>query len=122
MERSGQIALSDEPADDAGARKSVAPASDLPLTALAGWGNYPVVQGCERRSEDLERVTRDAVLTRGLGRSYGDSSLPPSGRCLVAGSPLADRLLAFDATTGVARVEAGFALATRAGNTAQENP
>ena len=81
-----------------------------PLSELAGWGHYPVVQGRERRSEDLERVTRGAVLTRGLGRSYGDSSLPPPGRHVVAGSPLADRLLAFDAATGVVRVEAGFAL------------
>jgi decaprenylphospho-beta-D-ribofuranose 2-oxidase len=83
---------------------------ELPSAALAGWGNYPVVQGCERRSEDLERITRGAVLTRGLGRSYGDSSLPPPGRYVVAGSPLADRLLAFDAATGVVRAEAGFTL------------
>jgi FAD/FMN-containing dehydrogenase len=85
-------------------------AADLQPTELAGWGNCPRVQGYERRSEDLERVTCDAVLTRGLGRSYGDSSLPPPGRHLVAGSPLADRLLAFDPETGVVRTEAGFAL------------
>ena len=36
------------------------------------------VPGCELRSEDLDRLTRDAVLTRGLARSYGDSSLPPA--------------------------------------------
>jgi FAD/FMN-containing dehydrogenase len=52
----------------------------------------------------------EAVLTRGLGRSYGDSSLPPPGARPVAGSPLADRLLAFDSKSGVVRVEAGCAL------------
>jgi decaprenylphospho-beta-D-ribofuranose 2-oxidase len=83
---------------------------DVGLTELAGWGNYPRVQGRELRSEDLERITRGAVLTRGLGRSYGDSSLPPPGAHVVAGSPLADRLLAFDAETGVLRAEAGSAL------------
>lgn len=83
---------------------------EVGLTELAGWGNYPRVQGRERRSEDLERITSGAVLTRGLGRSYGDSSLPPPGAHVVAGSPLADRLLAFDAETGVLRVEAGCAL------------
>lgn len=80
------------------------------LSELAGWGYYPRVQACEQRSEDLERITRDAVLTRGLGRSYGDSSLPPAGHYKVAGSRLADRLLSFDGETGVVRVEAGFAL------------
>jgi FAD/FMN-containing dehydrogenase len=80
------------------------------LAELAGWGHHPVVQAYERRSEDLEEITRDAVLTRGLGRSYGDSSLPPPGKHVVAGSPLADRLLAFDAERGIVRAEAGFTL------------
>lgn len=64
----------------------------------------------EIRSEDLERLTRAVPLTRGLGRSYGDSSLPPPGQPIVAGTVLADRLLAFDDATGVLRGEAGYAL------------
>jgi decaprenylphospho-beta-D-ribofuranose 2-oxidase len=76
---------------------------------LSGWGRVPV-PGREVRSEDLEALTRDAVLCRGLGRSYGDSSLPPPGQPVVAGTPLADRILAFDASTGVLRAEAGFSL------------
>ena len=66
--------------------------------------------GRELRSEDLEALTRDAVLTRGLGRSYGDSSLPPPGHPVVAASPLADRILSFDPGTGVLRAEAGLSL------------
>ena len=66
--------------------------------------------GREVRSEDLEALTRDAVLTRGLGRSYGDSSLPPPGRPVVAATPLADRILGFDPATGVLRAEAGLSL------------
>jgi FAD/FMN-containing dehydrogenase len=62
------------------------------------------------RSEDLWSVAHSATLTRGLGRSYGDSSLPPPGESTVAGSVLADRILAFDANTGVLRAEAGFTL------------
>lgn len=76
---------------------------------LAGWGGLSV-PGTELRSEDLERITRDVPLTRGLGRSYGDSSLPPAGSPRVAATPLADRLLAFDETTGVLRAEAGYSL------------
>jgi decaprenylphospho-beta-D-ribofuranose 2-oxidase len=77
--------------------------------SLSGWGRLSV-PGQELRSEDLDRLTRDAVLTRGLGRSYGDSSLPPGSRPVVVATPLADRILSFDATTGVLRAEAGYSL------------
>ena len=76
---------------------------------LSGWGRLPV-PGREVRAEDLEALTRDAVLCRGLGRSYGDSSLPPPSHPVVAGTPLADRILSFDPATGVLRAEAGFSL------------
>jgi FAD/FMN-containing dehydrogenase len=76
---------------------------------LSGWGRVPV-PGREVRSEDLEALTRDAVLCRGLGRSYGDSSLPPPSHPVVAGATLADRILSFDPATGVLRAEAGFSL------------
>ena len=66
--------------------------------------------GREVLSEDLESLTRGAVLTRGLGRSYGDSSLPPPGQPVVAATPLADRILSFDPATGVLRAEAGLSL------------
>jgi len=77
---------------------------------LSGWGRVPA-PGREVRSEDLESLTREAVLCRGLGRSYGDSSLPPPSHPVVAGTPLADRILSFDPSTGLLRAEAGFSLA-----------
>ena len=76
---------------------------------LAGWGNLPV-PGHELLSEDLPAITRGAVLSRGMGRSYGDSSLPPPGRREVVGTRLADRILAWDPASGVLRAEAGFTL------------
>jgi len=76
---------------------------------LSGWGRL-AVPGREVRSEDLASVTRDAVLTRGLGRSYGDSALPPPGCTEVVGSRLADRILSFDEVAGVIRAEAGLSL------------
>lgn len=78
---------------------------------IAGWG-LVAVPGREQRSEDLERLSAEAVLMRGLGRSYGDASLPPPSRRVVAGSTLADRLLAFDPAKGRVRAEAGLALRT----------
>lgn len=79
---------------------------------LSGWGNYPVVQAYERRAENLERITEGVILTRGLGRSYGDSSLPPAAGHVVAASVLADRLLSLDAERGIVRAEAGLSLMT----------
>lgn len=64
----------------------------------------------ERRSEDLAAVARGAVLTRGLGRAYGDSALPPAGVATIASAVLADRILEFDAGSGRLRAEAGLAL------------
>ena len=84
--------------------------SDVTLGQLSGWGRYPVVTGRQRWSEDLERATRGAVLSRGLGRSYGDASLPPPGDHVVAVTTRADRILAFDSVTGVVRVQAGVSL------------
>ncbi len=100
---SPSAARDDAPVPDAG------PPDNLPLSELSGWGRYPIVEGYERRGEDLEALTAGVSLTRGLGRSYGDASLP-AGPKLVAGTPLADRLLAFDAEAGVVRAEAGFPL------------
>jgi FAD/FMN-containing dehydrogenase len=59
---------------------------------------------------DLEQATKDAVLCRGLGRSYGDSALPPESHPVVVTTTLANRLLAFDESTGALRAEAGVSL------------
>jgi decaprenylphospho-beta-D-ribofuranose 2-oxidase len=78
-------------------------------SVLCGWGRVPV-PATERRSEDLVALTRDAVLSRGLGRSYGDSSLPPPSRPRAANTTLGDRILSFDAQTGRLRAEAGLSV------------
>jgi FAD/FMN-containing dehydrogenase len=74
---------------------------------LYGWGRVGVAAR-EVRSEDLEAITRGAVLSRGLGRSYGDSSLPPPSHPTAANTTLADRILSFDETTGRLRAESGL--------------
>jgi FAD/FMN-containing dehydrogenase len=76
---------------------------------LSGWGRIPK-PGREIFSENLRKLTENAVLSRGLGRSYGDSSLPPPDRLDVATTTLADRILSFDETSGALRVEAGLSL------------
>jgi FAD/FMN-containing dehydrogenase len=77
---------------------------------LAGWGRV-AVPGREVLSADLVEASRGAVLMRGLGRSYGDSSLPARPDDKVVGTRLAGRVLAWDTATGRLRAEAGMALA-----------
>jgi decaprenylphospho-beta-D-ribofuranose 2-oxidase len=77
---------------------------------LTGWGRVPE-PGRELLTENLESATVGATLSRGLGRSYGDSSLPAEPGDKVVASRLANRILAFDHVTGVLRAEAGLSLA-----------
>src|SRR5262245_56625453 len=81
---------------------------NVPMKELCGWGRYPVVRAEEREAEDLEAASAGAALSRGLGRSYGDASLPANGAALC--TRRADRILAFDADSGVLRAEAGLSL------------
>lgn len=81
--------------------------NEVPM--LSGWGRL-LRPGREVFSEDLERLSQGAVLSRGLGRAYGDAALPPPGAIDVATTVLADRILAFDEQTGVLRAEAGLSL------------
>jgi decaprenylphospho-beta-D-ribofuranose 2-oxidase len=76
---------------------------------LSGWGRLPE-PGSELIGEDLLTLTRGAALCRGLGRSYGDSSLPAAPNDKVANTRLANRILSFDDATGVLRAEAGVTL------------
>jgi decaprenylphospho-beta-D-ribofuranose 2-oxidase len=80
------------------------------VTEISGWGRYPVVLGREVHCENLEWSSRHAALSRGLGRSYGDASLPAAEQDILNVTTLADRFLAFDEGTGVIRAEAGLSL------------
>jgi decaprenylphospho-beta-D-ribofuranose 2-oxidase len=79
-----------------------------PMKEICGWGRYPVVRAEEREAEDLEAASAGAALSRGLGRSYGDASLPAGGAALC--TRRADRILSFDPDSGVLRAEAGLSL------------
>ncbi|MCL2779482.1 MAG: FAD-binding oxidoreductase [Polyangiaceae bacterium] len=81
----------------------------LDTPTLSGWGRV-AVPGRELASEDLESATRGAALCRGLGRSYGDSSLPATPSDKVVNTTLANRILSFNTETGVMRAEAGLSL------------
>jgi decaprenylphospho-beta-D-ribofuranose 2-oxidase len=80
------------------------------VTELFGWGRFPRIRAEQRLSERLEETSADARLFRGLGRSYGDASLPRSADEVVVSTRRADRILAFDPASGVLRAEAGLSL------------
>src|SRR4029079_5905966 len=58
----------------------------------------------------MVRIHGGRPLSRGLGRSYGDSSLPAANDREVVSTVLADRILSFDADRGLLRAEAGLSL------------
>lgn len=79
---------------------------------ISGWGNYPVIDA------DISTPATSAVaahsvnegfngIARGLGRSYGDSSLAPQAMSMLA----MDHMLEFDDASGVLVCEAGVSLA-----------
>lgn len=79
---------------------------------LAGWGRYPVEECCVYRPEqrhELAAVLADGAhptyIARGAGRSYGDAALNGGGA--VVSHLRLNRLLAFDAETGILECEAG---------------
>ena len=84
----------------------------LSLEPVAGWGRYPVERGAVARPERL-RLPADgrAVLSRGLGRSYGDAAVPGAPGAFVLETARADRVVAFDPARGVLTCEAGLSIA-----------
>ena len=82
------------------------------MTALSGWGRYPVLD-CRvetlRCGVDLPDLLRrgGTLIARGNGRSYGDAALNPD---LTLSMLAMDRLQAFDPETGLLTSEAGVLL------------
>ena len=84
---------------------------------LSGWGRYPVVTCSVADASTLDEVRQTIgsspqLIGRGLGRSYGDSSLNPHQTLRFKGM---DRVLAFDAETGRITCEAGLSLGAMIG-------
>jgi decaprenylphospho-beta-D-ribofuranose 2-oxidase len=76
---------------------------------LAGWGRVQRPGG-ECFAEQLLPATPTCSLSRGLGRSYGDSSLTAGSDERALNTTLADRVLAFDPASGRLRAESGFTM------------
>ena len=85
-------------------------------STLAGWGRFAATQARVARPErqsELDRVLADAgatLIARGAGKAYGDAA--QNDGAAVANTLRLDRLLAFDAATGVLECEAGVTFRT----------
>lgn len=79
---------------------------------LAGWGNFPVVTSrvvSPRDTSDWKRIIRNGnVITRGLGRSYGDQAISREG--VVAVSVDMHHFLDWNEAEGLLECEAGCSL------------
>jgi decaprenylphospho-beta-D-ribofuranose 2-oxidase len=82
---------------------------------VSGWGGTPATASEVKRPEnaaELVKSTLDTgprgVITRGLGRAYGDAAMNAGGRVVDATGVTG--ILDFDPATGLARVLAGTSL------------
>ncbi len=77
---------------------------------LSGWGRYPKQECITWRPEKQSGLVLDApMISRGLGRSYGDVALNENGNVVL--TERVNRFLEFDADSGKLRAEAGVSLA-----------
>lgn len=81
---------------------------------LSGWGLTPVEECVSWRPEkqrDLRLILKEhtgPLLARGLGRSYGDAAIQPSG---IIRTERLDHFIEFDTAQGIVRAQAGVTLA-----------
>ena len=79
--------------------------------SIANWGNYPVMESDERffsYDDQLKQLVRNSghFIPRGNGRCYGDASLSEE----TINTLKYDKILSFDAATGVIECQCGITL------------
>src|SRR5579872_4602313 len=82
--------------------------------ALSGWGHYPICESDVFRPEKFAELAAvvsansHKLIARGAGRAYGDAALNADSR--VVDLQRLNRMLDFDAETGILHAEAGVTL------------
>lgn len=87
----------------------------MKVPALSGWGNLPrsaaeVVTPTSAPVLAREFAHPASLISRGLGRSYGDAALPRAEGGRVLSALGLNRMLSFDGATGILVAEAGVSL------------
>jgi FAD/FMN-containing dehydrogenase len=75
---------------------------------ISGWGRYPLIEADIQEPNSVADLTvavqsQQSLIARGLGRSYGDSSLSP----VIVSTSRLNKFLAFDEETGLLTCESG---------------
>jgi decaprenylphospho-beta-D-ribofuranose 2-oxidase len=83
---------------------------------LSGWGRWPVISACKvapkNEAEAIALLSDgEKLISRGLGRSYGDPALPSAEGGRVVDSLAMSRMESFDESTGALVAEGGVSLA-----------
>ena len=77
---------------------------------LSGWGNNKIYN-CRvyfpKNINDLKELVNGKVIARGLGRSYGDSSIQPKSTIITTAL---NKILYFNENNGTIEVEAGISI------------
>jgi len=82
--------------------------------ALSGWGRFPICESDVFRPEKFAELSAvvsansQKLIARGAGRAYGDAALNAENR--VVDLQRLNRMLDFDAETGILHAEAGVTL------------
>ncbi|MGH7926090.1 MAG: FAD-binding protein [Candidatus Binatus sp.] len=82
---------------------------------LTGWGRYPLSESNVYRPDKIAELqavvtaNSSSLIARGAGRAYGDAALNDQNR--VVELTRLNRMLSFDAATGLLRCEAGVTIA-----------
>jgi len=82
---------------------------------LSGWGRYPLFESDVYRPDKIAELqavvtaNTSSLIARGAGRAYGDAALNDQNR--VVELTRLNRMLSFDAATGLLRCEAGVTIA-----------
>jgi FAD/FMN-containing dehydrogenase len=77
---------------------------------LSGWGRYPRAECVVEKPSELAQININAskkLIARGMGRSYGDSSLQP---LLTIDTSKLDKILNLDEAKGTISVQAGMTI------------
>jgi decaprenylphospho-beta-D-ribofuranose 2-oxidase len=96
-------------------RRESASAPNPRRALLSGWGRYPLSESDIYRPDKIAElqavVTADStsLIARGAGRAYGDAALNDQNR--VVDLTRLNRMLSFDAVSGLLRCEAGVTIA-----------
>ena len=77
---------------------------------LSGWGNNIFAQSkvyFPKNVTEIKKLIKAKTIARGLGRSYGDSSIQPNSTIITS---KLDKILHFDVKKGILEAEAGISI------------